>query len=621
MNRHNIKRWAGATVLCALPLLFSACGGGQSNSTDAQSNSSLAQTLNEKSANLGSNGSPATGTSQRHPNEVEAAVAYARAHSPLATSALVITEPSAARFLSQASFGATDEEVAKVQSLWRQGWLQQQFAMPQGASHFDRVRTAQLAWATQVPGRDIRKAPASIPDSTIWQSYTTDPDQLRKRVGYSLSQLLVTSIEGFSSGTAGNGLLAAGHLDVLEKHAFGNYRNLLKEVTLNPAMGYYLSMKDNQRANATTGRVPDENYAREIMQLFTIGLVELQDNGVPKTTSGSPAQTIATYDLNDVTQMARVFTGWNWNFAAGDSERYRAPMILKTTLSSPEDVRLFCKNPASCKTYSLSNGGSPEARLEWALDVLFNHPNVGPFIGRQLIQRLVTSNPSPDYVGRIAAKFNNNGAGVRGDMKAVIEAILLDREALMSEVNPPQDWGKLREPVLRMTQLARHLRMQSSVDVWDWPIGNESDPAYGLGQSPMRAPSVFNFYRPGYVAPRTPLSAIGKVAPEFQIATETSVPGYVNRVHRFMQTPGEGTRLDYSREMALADDPARLVDRLNNYFAHRSMSPATVSRIVAAVSAIKPAGDPGGSSSDYRLQRVQTALLLSLASPQTIALK
>jgi uncharacterized protein (DUF1800 family) len=623
MNRNSINRWAGTAVLCVLPYFLTACGGGQSGGVEANNNSSLAEPASSKTTSASSTNSTSNGTTQRHPNEVEAAVAYARAYSPLATSALVIAQPSAARFLSQASFGATDEEVAKVQTLWRQGWLQQQFAMPQGASHFDRVLAAQVSWAAQEPGRDIRKAPASIPDSTIWQSYITDPDQLRKRVGYSLSQLLVTSLEGFSSGTSGNGLLAAAYLDVLEKNAFGNYRNLLKEVTLNPAMGYYLSMKGNQRANASTGRVPDENYAREIMQLFTIGLVELQDNGLPKTTTNDPsAQTIPTYDLNDVTQMARVFTGWDWNYKVGASERYRTPMVLNASLSSPEDVRVFCKDPSSpagCKIYSMGNGGSPEARLEWALDVLFNHPNVGPFIGKQLIQRLVTSNPSTDYVARVAAKFNNNGAGVRGDMKAVIEAILLDREALMNEVNPPQDWGKLREPVLRLTQLARHLRMQSSADLW--PIGNESDPAYGLGQSPMRAPSVFNFYRPGYVAPRTPLSAAGKVAPEFQITTETSVPGYVNRVHRFMQTPGEGTQLDYSRDMALADDPARLVDHLNNYFAHRNMSPATVSRITAAISAIKPAGQPGGSSGDYRLHRVQTALLLTLASPQTIVLK
>lgn len=620
MNRNNINRWAGTAVLCALPFFLAACGGGQSTGAETQNNSALTAPLSSTSTNTASSGRLATEAVPYHPNEVEAAAAYARAHSPLATSALAIAPASAARFLSQASFGATDEEASKVQSLWRQGWLQQQFAMPQSASHFDRVLRAQQAWAGQEPDRDIRKAPASIADSLIWQSYITDPDQLRKRVGYSLSQILVTSMEGFSSGTSGNGLLGAAYLDVLEKHAFGNYRDLLKEVTLNPAMGYYLSMKGNQKADAATGRVPDENYAREIMQLFTISLVELQDNGVPKTTGGPAAQTIATYNLNDVTQLARVFTGWDWNYTTGDAERYRAPMVLRAKLSSPEDVRLFCKDgdAGSCKTYSMSNG-SAELRLEWALDELFNHPNVGPFIGKQLIQRLVTSNPSPDYVGRVAAKFNNNGTGKRGDMKAVIEAILLDREALTNEINPPKDWGKLREPVLRLTQLARHLRMQSSADLW--PIGNESDPAYGLGQSPMRAPSVFNFYRPGYVAPRTPLSAAGKVAPEFQITTETSVPGYVNRMHRFMQAPAAGTQLDYSRELALADDPAGLVHRLNDYFAHRSMSPATVNRIVAAVSAIKPAGEPGGSSGDYRLERAQTALLLTLASPQTIALK
>jgi uncharacterized protein (DUF1800 family) len=615
MNRNNIKRWAGTAVLCVLPYLLTACGGGQSGGGEAQTSGSLAQPSSSKTTSSGSGALLATGTTQRHPNEVEAAVAYARVYSPLTTSALAIAPSSAARFLSQASFGATDEEVAKVQTLWRQGWLQAQIALPLQGSYFDRVSAEQQDWAAQVAGRDVRKAPTDITDAVIWQSYITAPDQLRKRVAYSLSQILVTSMDGFSSGSAGNGLLGAAYLDVLEKHAFGNYRDLLKEITLNPAMGYYLSMKGNQKADVATGRVPDENYAREVMQLFTIGLVELQDNGQPKLSTSGPNAAAPkinpTYDLETVTQMARVFTGWDWDFASGLSERYRRPMVLRKNLSSPEDVKIFGQ------TYVLSSG-SPEARLDWALDLLFNHPNVGPFIGKQLIQRLVTSNPSPDYVARVAAKFNNNGAGVRGDMKAVLEAILLDREALMSEIKPPNDWGKLREPVLRFTQTARHLRMQSSNRVW--PITNESDPAYGLAQSPLRAPSVFNFYRPGYVAPRTALAPLGKVAPEFQITTETSVPGYVNRMHRFMLTPDVSTTFDYSREIALADDPVGLVNRLNDYFAHRSMSPATVNRIVAAVSAIRPLGEPGGAA-DYRLLRVQTALLLTLASPQTIALK
>jgi uncharacterized protein (DUF1800 family) len=613
MNQHLFKKWVGAALVCALPYFLTACGGGQTGESDSRSPSTSAQSVNAKSTVSGATTSTSGGTSQPHPNEIEAAAAYARAHADTPSAGPVISTASAARFLSQASFGATDEEVAKVKSLWRKGWLDAQFTTPAQGSYFDRVAKEQRAWADQSADRDIRNAPTSITDAVIWQNYITAPDQLRKRVGYSLSQILVTSMDGFSSGASGNGLLGAGYLDVLEKHAFGNYRELLKEVTLNPAMGYYLSMKGNQKADAKTGRVPDENYAREIMQLFTIGLVQLQNNGEPVVDTSDPgSKPIPTYDLETVTQMARVFTGWDWDRSAAYPEQFRRPMALRKNLSSPEPVIVFGQ------TYDLTTG-SPEARLDWALDLLFNHPNVGPFIGKQLIQRLVTSNPSPDYVARVAAKFNNNGAGVRGDMKAVIEAILLDREALLNETNPPAEWGKLREPVLRLTQAARHLRMQSGTSVW--PITNESDPAYGLAQSPLRAPSVFNFYRPGYVAPRTALAPLGKVAPEFQITTETSVPGYVNRMHRFLQTPGIGATLDYSREVALADDPARLVSRLNDYFAHGSLSPATVNRIVAAVSAIKPTGEPGGTDGDYRLQRARTGLLLTLASPQTITLK
>ena len=613
MNQYKIKRWVSAALLCALPCFLAACGGGQSGDSERRYQSSSTQDFNAKATGLQANASTTGNTTQPHPNETEAASAYARAHGDSTGTAPGIATASAARFLSQASFGATDEEVAQVQTMWRRGWLNTQFTMAPQGSYFDRVAKEQKAWADQAADRDLRNAPTSITDAVIWQNYITAPDQLRKRVGYSLSQILVTSMDGFSSGSGGNGLLGAAYLDVLEKHAFGNYRDLLKEVTLNPAMGYYLSMKGNQKADPVTGRVPDENYAREIMQLFTIGLVELQNNGEPKLDHSDPtAKPIPTYDLETVTQMARVFTGWDWDRSATYPEQFRRPMALRKNLSSPEDVKVFGQ------TYVLGTG-SPAARLDWALDLLFNHPNVGPFIGKQLIQRLVTSNPSSDYVARVAAKFDNNGAGVRGDMKAVIEAILLDRDALLNETHSPADWGKLREPVLRLTQTARHLRMQSTTSVW--PITNESDPAYGLAQSPMRAPSVFNFYRPGSVAPRTALAPLGKVAPEFQITTETSIPGYVNRMHRFLQTPGVGATLDYSREVALADDPVRLVARLNDYLAHGSLSPATVNRIVAAVSAIKPAGEPGGSNGDYRLERTQTGLLLTLASPQTITLK
>jgi uncharacterized protein (DUF1800 family) len=617
MNSSPIKRLASIATLYSLLWLVSACGGGQSSTTaDPQSGQAMVKTQATK----------APLTAQSDPRELTAAINYQRIFSTESTetAAPSLSAPSAARFLSQTSFGATDDEVSKVQAGWRKGWLQEQFALPNSINYFDRVLKEQNDWAQQQPTgkQDRALAPTEITDSVIWQSYITAPDQLRKRIGYSLSQILVVSLDGLGLGKGNNGLAGAAYLDVLEKHAFGNYKDLLREMTLNPAMGYYLSTKGNQRADLATGRVPDENYAREVMQLFTIGLVELRPDGTPK--KDASRQPIPTYTQSDVTEMAKVFTGWDFDRSLGAVETYRMPMRLreKLNLSSPEDVNIFCKvlgDLRTCQTYSLSAGGSPAERLEWALiEQLFMKPNMGPFMAKQLIQRLVTSNPSPDYVTRVAAKFDDAGDALhtRGDMKAVIEAILLDEEALSGEIRATTSWGKLREPVLRFTQMARHLRMQSNTSVW--PISVESDPAYGLGQSPLRSPSVFNFYRPGYTPPNNakPKWPTGMVAPEFQITTETSVPGFLNRVHNFIATPPAAVTLDHSLDMALADTPRGLVNRLNNLFAHQSMTPATVDRIVAAVNAI-PVEDTGA----YRLQRARAALLLTMASPQTITLK
>ncbi len=596
-RQHGTGR-RGAGLLAAFVLVLQAACGGGGGGGAGEPNAQAVPRVQPLAA----------GTAPAPALELQAASAVARAGGQGESGQAAMAEKSAVRFLAQASFGATDEEVKSVQSLWRRGWLQRQFDMPAGQSHWDRVKAAQAAWVDEVPGRDPDKAPTALADAAFWQAYVTAPDQLRKRVGYSLSQIMVTSMEGFSSGQAGNALLAAGYLDTLERNAFGNFRGLLKEVTLNPAMGYYLSMKGSQKADAGTGRVPDENYAREVMQLFTIGLVELDSGGRPKQ-GAEPGSTIPTYTQETVTQLARVFTGWNWDTAAAGDDRLRNPMVLNAKRSSPEDVTLFGQ------TYSLKEGGhTPATRLDWALDLLFNHPNIGPFIGKQLIQRMVTSNPSPEYVARVAAKFADNGEGVRGDMKAVIDQVLRDPEALMAEAAPPSPgWGKLREPVLRFTQMARHLRMQATTPYW--PINNLSDPAAALGQSPMRSPSVFNFYRPGYVPPKTRFALSGAAAPEFQITTDVSVPGYVDFVHGFLAKPPAGTVLDYSRDTALAGDAAQLVRRLNLMLAHGAMTAATADRIAAAVGAL-PLGDAKALQT-----RAQTALLLTLAAPETLTLK
>jgi uncharacterized protein (DUF1800 family) len=255
--------------------------------------------------------------------------------------------------------------------------------------------------------------------------------------------------------------------------------------------------------------------------------------------------------------------------------------------------------------------------LRIALDALFNHPNTAPFIGRQLIQRLVTSNPSTAYVSRVSARFADNGQGVRGDMKAVIDAVLRDPEARspFNVTQPAPGWGKLREPVLRYTTFARAFGV-SNGGAEIWRVGALSDPAAGLGQSPLRSPSVFNFYRPGYVPPNTSIARANLVAPEFQISTDTSLPSYVNFMQRQLgNTPTGGLTFDTTTEVALASDPAALVRRLDMRLTNSAMSTATRDEIVSAVTAL-----PAGTAAQ-NLTRARTAILMTLAAPEFIVQK
>ncbi len=518
---------------------------------------------------------------------------------------------SAVRFLGQASFGATDAEVAALRTAWRKGWMAQQQALP-ATLHWDRVRATQAAWLAEDSTRTPDKLPNLAWDWSVWQAYISAPDQLRKRAGYALSQVLVVSMEGLGAGGTNNPLLAAGYLDVLERGAFGNFRQLLEDVSLSPAMGMYLSHRGNRKAEYDSQgapiRVPDENYAREVMQLFTLGLVELNLDGTPRLVNGVAKE---SYTESDVANLARVFTGWDWQtVAAAGTERYRQPMRHIAANHSPEEKRFL--------GVTIPAGTDGPTSLRIALDTLFNHPNVGPFIGRQLIQRLVTSNPSPVYVARVAARFNDNGSGVRGDMRAVFDQVLRDPEARspLNIASPAAGWGKLREPVLRYTQVARALGAGNTGGTAPtWRVGNLSDPAAALGQSPLRSPSVFNFYRPGYVPPNTAIAAAGLVAPEFQITTDTSVPGVVNALQRFMAAPPRGMTLDYAGELAVATDAEALVARIDQRLANQSLAAATRAEMATALAALPATTDA------QKLNRVRTAWLLVLAAPEFIVQK
>lgn len=500
----------------------------------------------------------------------------------------------ASRFMAQASLGASRTDIDAAQRQGRASWIERQFDMPQEQSHFDWLTAAGY-------GADANRDSTTGLDNTIWRRFITGRDALRQRMVLALSEICVVSVLGVE--TSWRQFAVANYLDILERNAFGNYRDLLREISLSTAMGYYLTFRGNAKANSRGGQ-PDENYARELMQLFTIGLLELNPDG---TVRGGG---IETYAPGDVSGLARVFTGWDLNTTGLAQplppEVHRRPM-----------TQVASRYETGAKTFlgvTIPAGTSATASLDRALDVLFNHPNVPPFVCKQLIQRMVTSNPSPAYVARVAAAFTNNGAGVRGDLKAVLRAILLDPEARdMSQVSNP-NFGKLREPAIRFLNWARCFGAASPSG--QWAIGDLSDPGTRVGQSPMRSSSVFNFFRPGYVPPGSAIATAGLMAPEFQITNETSVVGYLNFMQRAIAGNSVGdVRADYTALRAMAGNSAALLAELNLVLAAGQLSASTLAALRSALDTI------GGNTDSARLNRVHAALLLVLAAPEYIAQK
>ncbi len=397
---------------------------------------------------------------------------------------------------------------------------------------------------------------------------------------------------------------AAAFMDILEANAFGDYRTLLEQVSTSVAMGGYLTYKGNVKANASTGSLPDENYAREVMQLFSVGLAQLnQDGSVKLSSNGQPLE---TYVQDDVSQLARVFTGWNVDIAVGTNDDPNRIVIPMVQYASRHELgtKSFLGTVIPANTDGVNS-------LRIALDTLMAHPNMGPFIGRQLIQRLVTSQPSAAYVSRVAATFNNNGSGVKGDLRAVLRAVLLDTEARADASVTDPTFGKLREPMIRFIQWARTFSVTDPTD--EWKIGDLTDPATKLGQSPLRSPSVFNFFRPGYVPPNSPIGA--RTAPEFQITTESSVAGYVNFMQGAISNGVSGLRADYTSIRTVVSDSAALLAELNVVLAAGQLSAATLASLKSALDSISVATTAGSNN------RLYAAITLVMASPEYIALK
>jgi uncharacterized protein (DUF1800 family) len=525
------------------------------------------------------------------------------------------TDQEAARFLLQAQFSASDADIAAVRNQGYVAWLQNQVA----ASYTRGWDWLNFQGYSDVYNSNNYYDQTYPADFMVWNQLMASGAPVRARMALALSEYFVVSLSGFSATWPSH--IMARYWDVLMQHGLGNFRDLLEAITLNVAMGYYLNTKGNQKESAS-GRAPDENYAREVMQLFTIGLKMLNADGtVQLDGSGNP---IDTYSNSDVSNLARVFTGYDL-----DQSQNRAVTIGTRTIPNTEFTRLPMRlTPANHSTYDATflgvtiAGSTPGAdALKTALDTLFNHQNMAPFFCKQMIQRLVTSNPSPAYVARVAAVFANNGAGVRGDLAYVLAAILLDDEARAPAGLSDPEFGKLREPMVRLVQWARTFNVTSSSG--SWKIRDLSDAGTRLGQSPLRAPSVFNFFRPGYVPTNTALTP-GKVAPEFQIVNETSVGGYLNYMMNVISnglgdTPSD-IRAAYTAEIALANSPSAaspgdLVNRLNLLLCAGQLSSTTVATITSAVGAMASSTDAN------KRNRVCAAVLMVMACAEYLVQK
>jgi uncharacterized protein (DUF1800 family) len=497
------------------------------------------------------------------------------------------SEAAAAHFLLQATNGARAEDVELLAQVGYTAWLENQ-------------RTEKIS--LQRPWLADQHDPShALRVERWWRSMVEGQDQLRQRVAWALSQIYVVSDVDDALGAYPLGV--AEYYDVLLKGAFGNWRDLIEQVTLSPQMGEYLSMIKNKKPDPEHNVHPDENYARELLQLLSIGLVQLGPDGVPLV--DVDGHTLPTYDQDTVQVIARAFTGWtyaNSQYYEWGTENY-LPMQAWSQHHDNDSKTVVAGA-------FLPAGQDAELDLDGVLDALFAHPNVGPFVSKQLIQRLVTSNPSPAYVARVAAVFADDGTGERGDLWEVVKAILLDDEARHGHETAPYTFGKLREPLLRQIQLWRTFHAHPDGGTYD-----DNWPEESFAQRPLGAPSVFNFYSPFHQPPGE-LAAAGLYAPEFQILTHNCVTALTNKLYeRTLQSDSTyalgsdwSVYLNLKSEKALAADPAALIERLDLLLLAGQMSDEMRTLLVDYVADIPL--DDGGT------ERVVEALYLIVTSPE-----
>ena len=501
--------------------------------------------------------------------------------------------PDSVRLLDQTTFGPTPALVSHINDIGTGAFLNEQFAAPlRGYPVLPPMPSTRPESCTGACQRE--NYTMYLLQKHFFENALTGSDQLRQRVAFALSQIFVVSALNSNVRLAS---WMAPYQQILYAGAFGNFRQLLEDVTLSPAMGSYLNMLNNKKQNPTTGIKPNENFARELLQLFSIGLVRLNPDGTPAL--DSEGHTIPTFDQAIIEDFSRVFTGWILAPAFGTGiPNYRDQMVVRTVRGSEVDHDTGEKHLLNGTV--VSAGLTARADLRAALDSVFNDPNVGPFICKQLIQHLVTSNPSPAYVARVAAVFNENSHGVRGDLRDVLWTILVDEEA-RGDHSGTASYGHLTEPALFITRLLRAFGATSD--------GVVNSYSASMGQDLFRAASVFNYYPAGYRVAGTN----GLLGPEFKLHDSASALARVNFVNTIVfgsiaanaTDRPLGTRLDLTPLLPLAADPVRLVDELNGLLLHGSMSDVAQDIVVNAVRAVAPSN---------ALLRVRTAAYLVATS-------
>ncbi len=533
----------------------------------------------------------------------------------------------ASRFMSHASLGASLDELLHVDSIGYEAWLDEQLDMPMTSysDALDAIDGVVYDIYLEIGGDPEEYQTTAQQFRFTWSHIAqTAPDVLRHRIALALSEILVISTNSdlFQSGYG-----VASYYDVLSEHAFGNYEDLLMDITLHPVMGFYLSHLNNPPTDMANNIHPDENYAREIMQLFSIGLYELNPDGSHQLDGG---ESIPTYGNEDIKGLAKVFTGLgmsDWldpdipNFPTFGIPFFlidpTQPMLMYPSFHEPGEKTIV-------GDFTIPAGQTGMQDIEMAVNHLFNHQNVGPFIGTRLIQRLVKSNPTPAYVERITNVFNDNGNGVRGDLKAVVKAILLDEEARDCFWINHYSNGKLKEPIQRYTQYVKGLRAETDVG-WFWNQGFVFD--YFTNQFPLHSPTVFNFFLPDY-QPNSVIADENLVAPEFQIFNSSTSIGYFNMMYYMAiaeynnEIPEEslsqlGLLEDYQAHLvipdleALALYPDAIVDYLDLVLAHGNMTQETRDVIIASCEPII----------DYPDFLIKLALYLTMVSPDFVIMR